>query len=136
MMNINTFATQSGIINYSIQASNRSGSLEFGFGYSGTGAADPLVKKVIFSGGNKKLYDTDDNFFLGLTPDSFINLSGTIFTGHHGYFVNNSNGSHLITNKGSRVTGVINCTFYQSDALDLGESTADSLFRVNVQRPS
>ena len=135
-MNINTFATQSGIINYSVQVSNRSGSLEFGFGYSGTGAADPLVKKVIFSGQNKKLYDTDNNFFLGLTPDPVINLSGTIFTGYHAYFVNNSNSNNLITNKGSRVTGAINCTFYQSAILDLGESTANSLFRATVQQPS
>ena len=135
-MNINTFDTQSGIINYSIQASNRSGSLEFGFGYSGTGAGDPLVKKVRFSGEDAKLYDTDDNFFLGLTAYPVLNLSGTIFTGYHAYFVNNANGNNLITNKGARITGNINCVFYQSSLLDLGESSPSSLFRANIQKPS
>ena len=138
-MNITTFTPQSGELTYSTEISNTGGDLFFGFGYSGTGVADPLVKKITFSGSSGKLYDSDENFFLGLTPNTILTISGNIFTGHHSFFVGSppleapaQRSYYLINNNSSRTTGLINCVFYQSDALTAAPGTASGLFNLAV----
>ena len=141
-MNITTFTSQSGELTYATQINNPSGDLFFGFGYSGTGASDPLVKKITFSGSSGKLYDSDNNFFLGLTPNTILTISGNIFTGYHSFFVGyppsqgvSLRDYYLINNNSSRITGDINCVFYQSDALTAAPGTASSLFKLAIKSP-
>jgi len=143
-MQIDTFSSQTGNLSYKASLNYPSGDLlYFGLGYTG----DPgLVRKITFSGSSGKFSDQDSNFFMGLYNGLVLNLSGNIFTGHHSYFINTSaedyrlnvrNGRPdekyiLANNNASRVTGAINCIFFDSTPLQGGNHPSGSLFRARV----
>lgn len=136
-MIINTFIPQSGQnLVYNSTLSLVSGSFIFGFGYSGTGATDPLEKKVFFSGESGKISNGDGGFFYGYMDNSTLTVSGNIFSGYHSFFIKDSFTSSfdspsapnylLVRNDAPRDTGLINCLFYNSHALQNDPSLSPS----------